>query len=221
MFTTKFVRDSLQITANLMVDGVLPVVFSTERYLLAVIRQHLAQLDDVEASTTTGPARAGAAALASPAEVLQSLLDRAIFNSPDDSLDDLHRALMQAMVPDEARILAALSDGSTDPVVHVAEPSTGSGSAIELENASTVGRVAGVSLPDHTPLYLTRLVRLGLVALGPQGPSQMDGEYEILLADEAVNLAQAKARRGIRPARVIKRTVGISALGQQVWEAAK
>jgi hypothetical protein len=125
------------------------------------------------------------------------------------------------MLPDEARILSALSDGSTYPVVNVAEPSANASSVIALENASTVGRVAGVSLPDHTPLYLARMVQLGLVVIGPEGPASMDSDYEMLFADEAVSLAQAKARRGIRPARVVKRTVRISALGRQVWDAAK
>jgi hypothetical protein len=49
----------------------------------------------------------------------------------------------------------------------------------------------------------------------------MANDYEILLADDEVNIAQAKARRGIRGARVIKRTVSITALGRELWEAAK
>ncbi|OBH50410.1 hypothetical protein [Mycobacterium sp. E2479] len=221
MYATRLIRSSFQTAADVMVAGVLPVVLTSERYVVGLIRQHLAQLDDAAGTSANGPPLAEAAALASPTDVLQSLLDRAIYNSPDDSLDDLHRALLEAMLPDEARILAALSDGSTYPVVHVAEPSAGASSVMALENASTVGRVAGVSLPDHTPLYLARMVHLGLAVIGPEGPTSMESDYEILLADDAVSLAQAKARRGIRPARVIKRTVRISALGQQVWDAAK
>ncbi len=49
----------------------------------------------------------------------------------------------------------------------------------------------------------------------------MYDDYEMLLTDAAVNMAIAKARRGIRSARVIRRTVRISELGQELWEAAK
>jgi hypothetical protein len=218
MSLVRLVTRGVQTAADIVVDGMLPVVTTSERYVVGVIRQHLAQLDDSAAEAATATSRG---ATATPTEVLQSLLDRAIYNSPDDSLDELHRSLLQAMVPDEARILAALSDGSTYPVVHVAEPSAPADTAMILENASTVGRVAGVALPEHTPRYLTRMARLGVVVIGPEGQTSMDSDYEMLLADDAVSLAQAKARRGIRPARVIKRTVQISALGRQVWEAAK
>jgi hypothetical protein len=153
--------------------------------------------------------------------ILGSLLERALFYSPDDSRHALYRALLEALVPDEARILAALSDGSAYPVIHIAEPTGTGGNVTVLANASTVGRVAGVSVPTYTPLYLTRMLQLGLVAIGPEGPSTMANDYEILLADDEVNIAQAKARRGIRGARVIKRTVSITALGRELWEAAK
>ncbi len=220
MYATWLLRRGFQTAADVVTEGLLPVLTGSERYVVGLIRQHLAQLDEATEGSVAD-STLDDAALASPTDVLQSLLDRSIYNSPDDSLGDLHRALLAAIVPDEARILAALSDGSIYPVVHVAEPSTGTGAVMVLENASTVGRIAGVSLKDHTPLYLTRLERLGLVVIGPEGPNSMDSDYEMLLADDAVNLAQAKARRGIRPARVIKRTLGISALGRQLWEASK
>jgi hypothetical protein len=62
---------------------------------------------------------------------------------------------------------------------------------------------------------------MGLIAIGPEGPASMEDEYEMLLIDDAVSVAQAKARRGIRGARVMKRTVTITALGKETWEAAK
>jgi hypothetical protein len=147
------------------------------------------------------------------------LLDKSVHNVPDDSRNELYRGLLQALLPDEARILAALSDGSTYPVIHVAEP--GPNAEMVLRNASTVGRAAGVSLPGHTPLYLTRMLQLGLVTIRPEGPSSLNEEYELLLTDSAVNTAQAKARRGIIGARIFRRTVRISELGQEMWDAAK
>jgi hypothetical protein len=64
------------------------------------------------------------------------------------------------------------------------------------------------------------MLGLGLVRLGPEMSSLYD-EYEMLLTDSVVNIALATARRGVRSARVVRRTVRISDLGQELWEAAK
>jgi hypothetical protein len=213
-------RGGLKVAEGVVFDGVVPAVFEVERYVVGAIRQHLEQLD-AQGSSDAPPAEDEKGVPPAPDVLLESLLERSLFYSREDSRHELYCALLNALVPDEARILAAVSDGSTYPVVHVAEPTgTGSSETI-LANASTVGRVAGISLPDHTPLYLARMAHLGLVAIGPEGPSTMATDYELLLTDNAVAVAQAKARRGIRGARVIKRTVSITALGQEVWEAAK
>ncbi|WP_304113459.1 Abi-alpha family protein [Mycolicibacterium bacteremicum] len=193
---------------------VLPLLADAERALVRVARRHLSDLDPpaVTAAPDDDPA--------SPNAVLRALLDRSMYTSPDKSRDALYLDLLNALVPDEARILAALSDGSAYPVVHIAEPGAGGTPVFALKNASTIGRSAGVSLPRYTPLYLTRMLRLGLVRLGPEA-SSMNDEYEMLLTDSAVNIAVATARRGVRAARVVRRTVRISDLGQELWEAAK
>lgn len=193
---------------------VLPLLADAERAVVRVARRHLSDLDPpaVTATPDDDPA--------SPNAVLRALLDRSMYTSPDKSRDALYLDLLNALVPDEARILAALSDGSAYPVVHIAEPGTGGAPVFALKNASTIGRSAGVSLPRYTPLYLTRMLRLGLVRLGPEASSMYD-EYEMLLTDSAVNIAVATARRGVRAARVVRRTVRISDLGQELWEAAK
>ncbi|KAA0115954.1 Abi-alpha family protein [Mycolicibacterium sp. P9-22] len=194
---------------------VLPLLADAERAVVRVMRRHLTDLDPpaVVASTDTEQ-------IPTPNQLLRTLLDRSMYTSPDKSRDALYLDLLQALVPDEARILAALSDGSAYPVIHVAEPGAGGGAAYALKNASTVGRAAGVSLPRHTSLYLTRMLGLGLVRLGPEASSLYD-EYEMLLTDSVVNIALATARRGVRSARVVRRTVRISDLGQELWEAAK
>lgn len=220
VYLASLFRGGLKVAEGVVVGGVLPAVFQVERYMVGAIRQHLEHLDAREPSAARHSG--GDKDLPpSPTAVLGSLLERSLFYSPDDSRNELYGALLQALVPDEARILAAASDGSAYPVVHVAEPTATGSNVTVLANASTVGRVAGVSLLTYTPLYLTRMVQLGLLAIGPEGPSSMANDYEVLLADDAVNVAQAKARRGIRGARVVKRTVSITALGREVWEAAK
>lgn len=194
---------------------VLPLLADAERAVVRVMRKHLTDLDPPAAVTSDDDEQA-----ASPNQLLRTLLDRSMYSSPDRSRDALYLDLLGSLVPDEARILAALSDGSAYPVIHVAEPGASGASAYALKNASTVGRSAGVSLPRYTPLYLTRMLRLGLVRIGPEATSMYD-EYEMLLTDSVVNIALATARRGVRAARVVRRTVRISDLGQELWEAAK
>lgn len=198
-----------------LAGDVLPLLADAERAVVRVMRRHLTDLDPPAASTSDDDEQP-----ASPNQLLRTLLDRSMYSAPDKSRDTLYLDLLQSLVPDEARILAALSDGSAYPVIHVAEPGTGGAPVYALKNASTVGRSAGVSLPRYTPLYLTRMLRLGLVQLGPEASSMYD-EYEMLLTDSVVNIALATARRGVRAARVVRRTVRISDLGQELWEAAK
>lgn len=198
-------------------DTVLPLVADAERLVVRAVRAHLADLEP----TPDDADSAGEHAPATPTDVLRSLLDRSMYNSPTDSRNTLHLALLTNLLPDEARILAALSDGSAYPVIDVAEPVIGSSTAFVLVNASTVGRAAGVSLPDHTPLYVSRLIQAGLAVTGPEGGNRMYDDYEMLLTDASVNLAVASARRGMRSARVVRRTLRITELGQQLWDAAK
>lgn len=200
-----------------LADEVLPRLAEVERTVVRAVRQRIDTIDPVPYTQIALPNAPETPV--TPALLLRGLLDRSMYTSPDDSRDALYLSLLQALVPDEARIFAALSDGSAYPVVHVAQPGVGT-PVVDLKNASSVGRSAGVSLPQHTPLYLTRLLGLGLVQIGPEASGMYD-EYEMLLTDAAVSTAMARARRGMRPARVIRQTVRITDLGQELWEAAK
>lgn len=219
MDLTAIANSGIRTFRGVVTEGVLPVVFGVERVVIAVARWHLAQLDGEQRNGDVSPASDDAETPPPPSTILRDLLERAVFNSPEESRDELYRALLAALVPDEARIMAALSDGTSYPVVHIGAAS--GGSALTLINASTVGRRAGVSVPEYTPIYLSRLEALGLIDIGGEGPDSMSEEYELLMTDETVTLAQARARRGLLPPRTVRRTVGISALGQQLWEAAK
>jgi hypothetical protein len=187
-----------------------------ERQVVRAVRQHL---EDVDPPALDAPEAVDEDDDApTPERVFRALMERSMYDRPVQSAAALHLALVSALLPDEARILAAVSDGARYPVIHVAEP--GVGAPVYLsENASTVGRAAGVALPDKTPVYLVRMLRLGLITIGPEDTSMRD-DYEMLLTDSAVHAAIG-AVSGMRGARVIRRTVGISELGQEVWEAAK
>lgn len=202
-----------------LADDVLPILAEVERAVVRAVRDHLAELEPAPAEPVPDePVVADRAQ--TPMTVLRELLERSMYSSPDVSRDALYLDLLDALLPDEARILAALSDGSAYPVIHVAEPGIGTNPTILLRNASTVGRSAGVSLPQYTPHYVTRLLAVGLVRLGPEA-TVMHDEYDRLLTDVTVRSTLVLARRGMRGARVIRQTLRMSDLGQELWEAAK
>jgi hypothetical protein len=153
-------------------------------------------------------------------EKMRALLSRSVHDTPSESRRTLHEVLVGELVPDEARILSALSDGSSYPLVHVASPGVGSYQKLVLENASSVGRAAGVALPDRVHLYVSHLLRLGLVEAGPEDHSLKD-EYDILLTEPSLRAMIAAMGKGRRGARIIRRTVRISDLGRELWEAAR
>jgi hypothetical protein len=133
----------------------------------------------------------------------------------------IYTTIIRQLVPDEARILAALSDGSTYALVHVAgRAALGGPQRIVLRNASSVGRAAGVTLPDLVPDYVTRLENLGLVEVGPEDPT-LSVQYDILLTEDRVRAAEDEVRtvRKLTP-RFARRTLRLSTLGKQFWTAA-
>jgi hypothetical protein len=87
-----------------------------------------------------------------------------------------------------------------------------------LENASLIGKMANVSLPHLTPQYVTHLLALGLVQVGPERSALKD-EYQILLADSGVMKASKRATRGPIAPRIERHTLRLSPLGRQLWAA--
>jgi hypothetical protein len=153
-------------------------------------------------------------------EKMKALLTRSMQDTPSESRRTLHEVLVGELVPDEARILAALSDGSSYPLVHIALPGVGTYQKLVLENASSVGRAAGVALPDRVHVYVSHLRRLGLVEAGPEDHSLKD-EYDILLTEPNLRAMIAAMGKGPRGARIIRRTLRMSDLGRELWEAAR
>jgi hypothetical protein len=152
-------------------------------------------------------------------EKMRSLLDRALDQSTGGGQSELFHRLIDQLVPDEARILSALSDGSTAPLVTIrTRMPTGGPGKVVLANASLVGRTANVALPHMTPSYITHLLTLGLVEQGAEDPA-MKEDYEILMAESYILKAIKAATRVPLPARIDKRTVQITALGRSLWEA--
>ncbi|OBI41489.1 hypothetical protein A5707_07135 [Mycobacterium kyorinense] len=151
---------------------------------------------------------------------MHGLLDRAIEQNTASSRHELFHKILDQIVPDEARIISALSDGSSSPLLNVhARTRAGLASDVVLENMSLIGKSANLALPQLTPMYVSHLLSLGLVESGPEDSALKD-EYEILAADTAVLEAVKRATRGPIPARVEKYVLRLSGLGLELWAAA-
>lgn len=147
------------------------------------------------------------------------LLDRALDQNTKGSQVELYHHLLDQLVADEARIIGALSDGSSSPMVNVyawLSPRV-PGRAV-LEHASLIGRTANVALPQMVPQYVSHLLALGLVEAGPEDPA-LATEYEVLMAESSVLAATKSAARGPLGAKVDKATLTLSTLGASLWAA--
>lgn len=151
---------------------------------------------------------------------MSELLNRSVEQTREQSEHQLYAGILRQLVPDEARMLSALSDGSVYPVIHVASRGAMGGiRRLVLENASTVGKAAGTQLSANTPTFLGHLLRLGLVDIDPEDRS-LDVQYDILRTDDLVRAAEEEARiDGRGGARVIRQTVKMSELGKRFWDA--
>ncbi|MDP9117052.1 MAG: DUF4393 domain-containing protein [Actinomycetota bacterium] len=151
---------------------------------------------------------------------MNELLERSVEPDRNASRDYLFGNIISQLVPDEARILAALSGGSKFAAADIVAKHLGrSATRTVLSNASTVGRSSGVVTPDNVPTYLTRLLGFGLVELLAPDES-LDVQYDILATDATVQAAEAtiEARRQGSP-RMVRKTLAISALGREFWAA--
>ncbi|MDG4667744.1 Abi-alpha family protein [Mycobacterium sp. 236(2023)] len=198
----------------------------TEKQVVGALRQGLDALDDKDGAKAAEQDDTGAEPEAQgpdPASLsgkMTQLLGRALDQNTSGSQAELYHHLLDQLVADEARILGALSDGSSSPVVSVFGwmQSRTPGRAV-LENASLIGRTANVALPHMVSQYVSHLRSLGLVEIGPEDPD-LGTEYEVLLAETAVLAAIKSATRGPVPAKVEKFTLSLSPLGKALWQAA-
>lgn len=150
---------------------------------------------------------------------MHGLLDRAIAQNSASSRQELFHKILDQIVPDEARIISALSDGSASQMLNVyARTRTGLIGEVVLENMSLIGKTASLVLPHLTPMYVSHLLSLGLLEAGPED-SAMKDEYEILAADTTVLAAIKSASRGPLPAPVERYTLRLSDLGLELWAA--
>lgn len=193
----------------------------TERELARVEgivwREVRSRMDAAAGPSSANPPAAGSGpSEEAPRALLAKLLTISIEQSAQEARARLFQQVLGQLQPDEARILAALSDGSQYPVINVAtRGSFGMAGPVVLENASTVGRAAGVALPDWVPTYVTHLQQLQLVSVGPESYELADG-YEILLTEAVVRQAQIDAGSH---SRIVRRSLRLSPLGRELWDS--
>ncbi len=151
---------------------------------------------------------------------LDALLGRALEQSTSSSKQELFHRILDHLLPDEARVLSALADGTSYPLVHVyARFKGGASGEVLLENACLVGKMANVTLPHLTPIYVSNLLSWGLVEIGPEDAALKD-DYLILMADTAVLKAVKAGSLGPIAPRIERLTLRMSPLGHELWDAA-
>lgn len=151
---------------------------------------------------------------------MNELLERSVEPDREASREYLYGNIISQLVPDEARILAALSDGSQYAAGDVVAKQFGRADRVVRANVSTVGRSAGVVTPDNVPTYITRLHSYNLVEFGPPEDS-IAYQYDILATDATVQAAEATIEaRKLGSPRLVRKTLSISPFGREFWAAA-
>jgi len=152
---------------------------------------------------------------------MSELLERSVEATRTDSRTYLVGTIMSQLVPDEARILAALAGAARGFVAGdvVLRARRRARARLLLAHVSGVGRAAGVVAPDNVPTYLTRLLGFGLIEFGPADDAQVV-QYDILATDSTVQAARNSVdarRRGA--VKLVRKTVRLSAFGREFWAA--
>ena len=190
----------------------------TERLVLTALKTRMDAVAELPRGENagTGPS-ANAGCSGSPSTEMETLLARSLVQSANHGGNEFYAKLLRELVPDEARILSALSDGSASALVHIERRGILAANRRRLENASSIGRTAALTLPHLTPTYITHLLRLGLVEIGPEAP-ELKLDYEALLAERPVREALKAAETGPVPPRTLRRTLLLSPLGSELWK---
>ena len=152
---------------------------------------------------------------------MTELLERSSTADSGQSREYLFGSIVSQLVPDEARVLAALAGGRAFAAVDVlSKPNGRTGrNQVVLANTSTIGTAAGISVPTSVGTYLTRLQGFGLLDF-TYSPSHLDSQFESLLRDPGVVAARASIEAGRQGnAKVVRKAVTLSSLGHEFWAA--
>ena len=151
---------------------------------------------------------------------MTELLTRSGDTTAGRSKEYLFGTIVSQLVPDEARVLAALAEGKRYATVDVVAKHVGRSTARTVFiNASLIGAAAGITPSRNVATYLARLERFGLVEFGPAA-DELGEEYDKLAVDGAVQDARAQIERNkMGSAKLIRKSVALSSLGIEFWAA--
>ena len=151
-------------------------------------------------------------------ERMAALLEQADTQSREQAYESLFHQFIAELVPDEARILGALSDGSSFAMIHVNESFMGRSGRRIADNFTNVGKPAGVKLLELVPAYVGHLLSLGLVETSAEDKGQ-EIKYQILESDMVVRQAiQGATGSSATAVRFRRHTLRISELGKRFWQ---
>jgi hypothetical protein len=173
----------------------------------AELRAYLRELIGVEEGTRSQPA--GDAST----EALRSRGEELLRRSADVSVDvDSHPAYMRildALAPDEARILRFLAREGGQPSVDV-RAGLPFASALVAGGCTMIAEEAGCRHGERVHAYLNNLHRLGLVWFSRE-PLRDARRYQVLEAQAEVTDA---LERGGRTARTVRRSIVLTSFGE-------
>jgi hypothetical protein len=150
---------------------------------------------------------------------MSELLERSVEATRTDSREYLFGTIISQLVPDEARILAAMSDGTRFAAADVVLKPRRGAQRMLLANVSSVGRQAGLVSPDNVPTYLGRLHGFGLITFDDED-EDLGVQYDILATDQTVqNARQGVDSRRRGTVKLDRKTVGMSPFGREFWAA--
>ena len=198
-----------------------------ERRVLSELKQ---RLDKVERSATvsvlafsveTDSSQSKKRGPYAPGELLRELLEISGEQNREQAQHAYYVAALKSLVPDEARILSALSDSQSYPLLHVMAGSRlGGATHPVLQNVSNVGKIAGVQLLDLTPTYIRRLRDWELVQTAPES-AELKTSYEVLETDDAVRKMVERVKKNGQRDVIQRRTLKMSDLGRALWAACR
>jgi hypothetical protein len=173
----------------------------------AELRAYLRELIGVEEGTRSRPAGD------SSAEALRSRGEELLRRSADVSVDvNSHPAYMRildALAPDEARILRFLAREGEQPSVDV-RAGLPFASELVAQGCTMIAEEAGCRHADRVYAYLNNLNRLGLVWFSREALRDTR-RYQVLEAQAEVTDA---LKKGGRTARTVRRSIVLTAFGE-------
>lgn len=157
---------------------------------------------------------------AAPSKRMERLLADALEQRPEQAVKAWANRVIDQLTADEARIIGAMSDGASHPIVSLAGSPSLTGSVQALTGTiSSVGKAAKVKVRELVPVYIQQLQHLGLVdVIGEDSAHEL--EYQVLEVDSMILKATNEAKSGgYHRIRCQRRAIRLSDIGQRFWVA--